>query len=386
MDPYKESIKLHKELGGKIETRIKSPIRDKTDLSIVYSPGVAAPCEEIARDKSLAKVYTLKKNTVAVISDGSSVLGLWNIGAEASMPVMEWKCALFKEFAGVDAFPIVLDTQDTEEIIQTVKNIAPTFGGINLEDISAPRCFEIEERLNKELDIPVFHDDQHGTAIVCLAGLINALKLVDKKKEDIRIVVNGVGAAGVATTNLLLEYGMKNIVVVDSSGTIYKGRERLNPTKEMLTNVTNTQCILDPNGNWCIKWWLAEAVVGTDVFIWVSVSGVLTKDMVKTMNSDPIIFGLANPTPEIMPEDAYEAGAKIVATGRSDYPNQINNVLVFPGMFKWALKSGVTEITMQMQINAAETLARAVKNPSVGEIIPDPFTPGISDLMAESIK
>lgn len=386
MDPYKESIKLHRELGGKIETKIKSPIRNKTDLSIVYSPGVAAPCEEIARDKSLAKIYTLKKNTVAVVSDGSSLLGLGNIGPEAAMPVMEWKSALFKEFAGVDAFPIVLDTQDTEEIIQTVKNIAPTFGGINLEDISAPRCFEIEKRLNEELDIPVFHDDQHGTAIVCLAGLINALKITWKKKEDIRVVINGVGAAGVATTNLLLKYGIKNIVVVDSTGTIYKWREKLNPTKELLTNVTNTACILDPDGTGCIRGGLREALMWADVFIGVSVPWVLTKEMVQSMNDNAIIFALANPIPEIMPEEAYEAGAKIVATGRSDYPNQINNVLVFPWIFKWALKSGVTEITPDMQIMAAKTLADSIKNPTPEEIIPDPFTPGISQLIAESVK
>jgi len=386
MNVYEKSLDLHKKLGWKIETKLKAPIKNKDDLSIVYSPGVAEPCMAIAKDVSQAKVYTLKKNTVAVISDGSSVLGLGNIWPEASLPVMEGKCALFKEFAWVDAFPIVLNTQDTEEIIKTVKNIAPTFWGINLEDISAPRCFEIEKRLQKELNIPVFHDDQHGTAIVCLAGLINALKIVGKKKEDIKVVINGVGAAGVAITNLLLKYGIKNIVVVDSSGTIYKGRDRLNPTKEMLTNVTNTSCVLDPNGKWCIRGGLAEAVVGTDVFLWVSVPGVLTKEMVETMNKDSIIFAMANPTPEIMPEDAYAGWAKIVATGRSDYPNQVNNVLVFPGIFKWALESWVEDITEDMQVSAAEALANFVKNPSIQEIIPDPFTPGISDLIAASTK
>lgn len=386
MDVYQKSLELHKDLGGKIGTQLKASIKNKEDLSIVYSPWVAAPCEEIAKNKDLAKTYTLKRNTVAVISDGSAVLGLWNIGPEASLPVMEWKCALFKEFAGVDGFPIVLDTQDTEEIIKTVKMIAPTFWGINLEDISAPRCFEIENRLKEELNIPVFHDDQHGTAIVCLAGLINALKITRKKKEDIKVVINGVGAAGVAITNLLLKYGIKNIVVVDSSGTIYKWRERLNPTKEMLTNVTNTACVLDPNSKECIRWGLEEAVAGTDVFLWVSAPGVLTKKMVQSMNSDPIIFAMANPIPEIMPEDAYEAGAKIVATGRSDYPNQINNVLVFPWIFKGAFQNGITKITDDMKINAAIALAQSVQDPSPEKIIPNPFESGISELIAQSVK
>lgn len=386
MDYFKESIRLHKSLQWKIETTLKTDIKNKEDLSVVYSPWVAAPCEEIAKDKNLVKDYTLAWNTVAVISDGSAVLGLWNIGPEASLPVMEWKCALFKKFAWVNAFPIVLDTQDTEEIIKTVKNIAPGLGGINLEDISAPRCFEIEQRLKNELNIPVFHDDQHGTAIVCLAGLINALKITGKKKEDIRVVINGVGAAGVAITNLLLKYGIKHIVVVDSSGTIYAGRERLNPVKEMLTNVTNTACILDPNGKWCIRWGLEEAVVWTDLFIWVSAPGVLTQDMVRSMNKDPMIFAMANPIPEIMPEDAYEAGAKIVATGRSDYPNQINNVLVFPGIFKWAFENNIQKITDDMKVSAAQALADFVTNPTPERIIPDPFEEGISDLIAKSIK
>lgn len=386
MDYNALSLELHEKLQWKIETKLKTPITNSQDLSIVYSPGVSAPCMEIARDSSLAKKYTLKGNTVAVISDGSAVLWLWNIGPEASLPVMEWKCALFKQFAGVNAFPIVLNTQDTEEIIQTIKNIAPWLWGINLEDISAPRCFEIEERLKDELDIPVFHDDQHGTAIVCLAGLINALKITGKKKEDIRVVVNGVGAAGVAITNLLLKYWIKNIVVVDSSGTIYAGRERLNPIKEMLTNVTNTACLLDPNGTWCIKWGLKEAVIGADVFLWVSAPWVLTQEMIKSMNTDAIIFAMANPIPEIMPEDALKAGAKIIATWRSDYPNQINNVLVFPGIFKWALSAWVSNITDDMKISAAQALASAVKNPSPEKIIPWPFEDGIADLIAASIQ
>lgn len=386
MNYFEKSLQLHRELQGKIETHLKADIKNSDDLSTVYSPGVAEPCREIAKDKSLAKTYTLKGNTVAVISDWSAVLGLGNIGPEASLPVMEWKCALFKQFWGVNAFPIVLDTQDTEEIIRTVKNIAPGLGGINLEDISAPRCFEIEERLKAELDIPVFHDDQHGTAIVCLAGLINALKITGKKKEDIRVVINGVGAAGVAITNLLLKYGVWHIVVVDSAGTIHKGRENLNPVKEMLTNVTNTACILDPNGKGCIKWGLAEAVVWADVFLGVSAPGVLTEDMVQSMNPDPIIFAMANPEPEIMPEDAKNAGASIIATGRSDYPNQINNVLVFPGIFKGALGAGINAITDDMKIAAAEGLASAVKNPTPEKIIPGPFEDGIADIVANAVK
>lgn len=386
MNYFQKSLALHEQLKGKIETKLKTDIQSKEDLATVYSPGVAEPCREIAKNKENLYTYTMKWNTVAVISDGSAVLGLWNIWASASLPVMEGKCALFKSFAGVNAFPIVLDTQDTEEIIKTIKHIAPVFGGINLEDISAPRCFEIEERLKAELDIPVFHDDQHGTAIVCLAGLINALKITGKKKEEIKVVINGVWAAGVAITKLLLLYGVKDIVVVDSAGTIHKGRKDLNPIKEMLTNVTNTACILDPSSSSCIIWGLAEAVKGRDVFLGVSAPGVLTKEMVESMNNDAIIFAMANPTPEIMPELAYEAGAKIVATGRSDYPNQINNVLVFPGIFKWALEKRVNNITDEMKISAAEALADAVENPSVEKIIPGPFEPSIAELIAASIK
>ncbi len=386
MNYFQESLKLHKKLQWKIETKIKTEINTPEDLSIVYSPWVSEPCKEIAKDEKLTQVYTLTWNTVAVISDGSAVLGLGNIGAKASLPVMEWKCALFKKFAGINAFPIVLDTQNTEEIIKTIKNIAPWFWGINLEDISAPRCFEIEERLKKELNIPVFHDDQHGTAIVCLAGLINALKIVNKKKENIRVVINGVWAAGVAITNLLLKYGIQHIVVVDSSWTIFAGRDKLNPVKEMLTNVTNTSCILDPNGKWCIKWGLADAMKWSDVFIWVSVPWCLSQEMVQSMNTDAIIFAMANPIPEIMPELALKAGAKIVATGRSDYPNQINNVLVFPWIFKWALENSIKQISDDMKIFAAEALAKFVNNPTPDKIIPWPFEKGIADIIAKNIR
>ncbi len=386
MDYNKQSLSLHEKLQGKIETALKTDINNADDLSTVYSPGVAEPCRVIAKDTHAAKKYTLKGNTIAVISDGSAVLWLGNIGPEASLPVMEGKCALFKQFGWVNAFPIVLNTQDTEEIITTIKQIAPGFGGINLEDISAPRCFEIEERLKNELDIPVFHDDQHGTAIVCLAWLINALKITGKKKEDIRVVVNGVGAAWVAITNLLLTYGVQHIVVVDSAGTIHKGRENLNPIKEMLTNVTNTACILDPNGAWCIKGWLADAIIWADVFLGVSAPWVLTPEMVQSMSPDPIIFAMANPDPEIMPEDAYKAGAKIVATGRSDYPNQINNVLVFPWIFKGALESWVNAITDNMKILAAQGLASAVENLSPEKIIPWPFDAWVADIVAKAVK
>jgi malate dehydrogenase (oxaloacetate-decarboxylating) len=386
MNYFEKSLELHKKLKWKISTELKTDILSKEDLATVYSPWVAEPCREIAKDKQKVYDYTMKGNTVAVISDGSAVLGLWNIGPEAGLPVMEWKCALFKKFAGLNAFPIVLDTQDTEEIIQTIKNIAPVFGGINLEDISSPRCFEIEERLKNELDIPVFHDDQHGTAIVCLAGLINALKVTEKKKEDIKVVVNGVGAAGVAVTKLLLLYGVRDIVVVDSAGSIYKGRADLNPVKEMLTNVTNTACILDPTSKQCIRGGLAEALVEADVFIGVSAPWVLTQAMIRTMSEKSIIFAMANPTPEIMPELAYEAGACVVATWRSDYPNQINNVLVFPGIFKWALEKRIQSITDAMKIQAAEALAAAVKDPSREKIIPGPFEEGIVDIIAASIQ
>ncbi len=386
MDYFAESLKLHKKHRGKLETSVKMELNSKDDLSLAYSPWVAEPCNVIAENHEAAYDYTLKWNTVAVISDGSAVLWLGNIWGLAGLPVMEWKCALLKEFGWVNAFPIILDTQDTEEIIATIKNIAPTFGGINLEDFSAPRCFEIEERLKEELNIPVFHDDQHGTAIVTLAGLINGLKITGKKKEDIKVVVNGVGAAGVAITKLLLAYGVKDIVMVDSRGTIHTGRTDLNPTKEMLTNITNTACVLDPTSKECITGWLAEAVSGRDVFVGVSVAGALTKDMVKSMNKDPMIFAMANPTPEIMPEDAKEAGAKIIATGRSDFPNQLNNVLVFPGLFKWALENRVVQITEEMKLSAAQALADYVQNPTPDEIIPSPLDKNVAEMIAKVIK
>lgn len=385
MNYFERSLELHKQLQWKIQTLSKLDIQNKDDLSLAYSPWVAEPCRKIAENKESVYEYTIKGNTVAVISDGTAVLWLWDIWPEAALPVMEGKCVLFKQFGWVNAFPLVLNTKDTEEIIKTIKNIAPGFGWINLEDISAPRCFEIEKRLNEELDIPVFHDDQHGTAIVTLAWVINALKITQKKKEEVKVIINGVWAAGVAITNLLLRYGIKDIVVVDSIGTIYKGRKDLNPMKEMLTNYTNTACILDATSKECITGGLAEAVVGRDIFIGVSKAGVLTPEMVKTMAKDPMIFAMANPTPEIMPELAYEAGAAIVATGRSDYPNQLNNVLVFPGIFKWALEKRVKTITEEMKIRAAESLANMVENPTKDRIIPSPFDAWVADTIAKAI-
>ncbi len=377
MDYNTKALELHAKLGWKIETKLKTWINNKEDLSIVYSPWVAAPCMEIAKNPGLAKKYTLKGNTIAVISDGSAVLWLGNIWAQASLPVMEGKCALFKEFAWVNAFPIVLNTQNTQEIINTIKNIAPGFGGINLEDISAPRCFEIEETLKTELDIPVFHDDQHGTAIVCLAGMINALKIVDKEKQDIHVVVNGLWAAGTAIIKLLLFYGVKNIIACDSKWIVSGERDDLNSEKIKIKDITNPQNI---SGT------LGDALHWADIFLWVSAPWVLTRDMIKTMNNDPIIFAMANPNPEIMPEDAYKAGAKIVATWRSDYPNQINNVLVFPGIFKGALEAWVNAITEDMKISAAEGLASFVSSPTPEKIIPWPFEAGIAELIAASVK
>lgn len=386
MNYYEESLKLHKKLSWKLETVSKVKLESKEDLSLAYTPWVAEPCREIAKDKSKVYDYTLKSNTVAVISDWSAVLGLWNIWPEAGLPVMEWKCVLFKEFGWVNAFPIVLDTQDTEEIIKTVKYIAPTFWWINLEDISAPRCFEIEERLKNELDIPVFHDDQHGTAIVVLAWVINSLKITWKKKEDLKVVVNWVWAAWVAITKLLLLYWVKDIVMVDTKWTIHKWRTDLNPVKEMLTNITNTACLLDPTSTECVIWWLDAAVKWRDLFVWVSAPWVLTKEMVKTMNKDCMIFAMANPTPEIMPEDAKEAWAKIIATWRSDFPNQLNNVLVFPWIFKGALQNKVSKITDDMKINAAIALASCIFNPTPEEIIPSPFDKKVPEVIANAIR
>ncbi len=375
-DYFQESIELHKKYKGKISIEPKVPLKNKEDLSKAYSPGVAAVCQEIQKGAN-AKEFTTAKNTVAVVTDGSAVLGLGNIGPQASLPVMEGKAALFKAFAGVDAFPIALDTQDTEEIIKIVKAIAPTFGGINLEDISAPRCFEIEKRLTQELDIPVFHDDQHGTAIVVLAGLINALKIVKKKKEDLKIVINGSGAAGVAIAKLLTDAGFPKSYITDSGGLVSECRDDLNEAQKELLACCSISSICGG---------LNEVIDGADVFIGVSVGNVLTKEQVKRMADNPIVFALANPIPEIDPQDAKEAGAFIVATGRSDYPNQINNVLVFPGIFKGALNSGAKKITTEMKLKAAEALASLVESPTPDKIIPDPFNRQAPDAVASAVE
>ena len=386
MDYFAESLKLHEKIKWKIDFNSKLKLNTKDDLSLAYTPWVAEPCREIAKDPENAYKYTIKSNTVAVISDWSAVLGLGNIWGLAGLPVMEWKCVLFKEFAWVNAFPIVLDTQDTEEIISTIKHISPTIGWINLEDFSAPRCFEIEERLKAELDIPVFHDDQHWTAIVCLAWLINSLKITGKKKEDIKVVINWVWAAWVAILKLLNKYWVNNVVMVDSKWVIYKWREWLNSVKDEIAEITNQACIYDIESKSCIKWWLWEAMKWTDVFVWVSAPWVLTSEMVKSMNTDPIIFAMANPIPEIMPDVAKEAWAKIIATGRSDFPNQLNNVLVFPGIFKWALENRVVKITEEHKLEAAQALADYVENPSVDEIIPSPLDKNVADVIASVIK
>jgi malate dehydrogenase (oxaloacetate-decarboxylating) len=376
MDIYEEALALHKKYNGKLEVRSKVPLTSRSELSLAYSPGVAEISRLIAKDKSLAYSLTLKGNTVAVISDGSAILGLGNLGPEAALPVMEGKCALFKEFAGVDAFPICLDTQDEEEIIKTVKYLAPNFGGINLEDISAPRCFSIEARLKSELDIPVMHDDQHGTATVVLAGLINALKVRGSKKEDISLVINGAGAAGDAIANLLSGYGFKNIISCDREGAIYSSRPNLSEVKKSLAKFTNLQ---QRTGD------LAEILKGADIFIGVSAPGVLTQEMVKSMKKNPIIFALANPTPEIMPDEAIAAGAYIISTGRSDFPNQVNNVLAFPGIFRGALDNKVKQITDEMLVRAAENLAGLVEVPNVNLILPDPFDKRVSETVAKAI-
>ena len=377
MDYFKESLKLHEKLQGKINFVSKADLNNRDDLSLAYSPWVAEPCKEIAKDPELAYKYTIKANTVAVISDWSAVLGLWNIWGLAGLPVMEWKCALFKRFAWVNAFPIVLDTQDTEEIISTIKNISPTIGWINLEDISSPRCFEIEERLKNELNIPVFHDDQHWTAIVCLAGLINWLKITWKKKDEIKVVINWVWAAWIAIAKLFIKYGITDIIAVDSKWIIYKWRENLNVEKEIIAEITNKNLE---------KGTLADAVKWRDVFVWVSAPWVLTQEIVKTMTNDPMIFAMANPIPEIMPDEAKAAWAKIIATWRSDFPNQLNNVLVFPGIFKWALQNRVTKITDDMKIKAAEALASFVKEPTPEKIIPSPFEEWIADTIANVVR
>ena len=377
MDVYEKSLDLHERLSGKLMTDLRASLDNAEDLSLMYSPGVAEPCRQIHKNPSLAYKYTWKKDTVAVISDGSAVLGLGNIGPLASLPVMEGKCCLFKRFAGLNAVPVILDTQDTEEIIQIVKSIALTYGGINLEDISSPRCIEIEKRLKEELDIPVFHDDQHGTAIVVLAGLINALKLVEKKPEDLKLVINGTGAAGSAIIKILLNYGVKEILAFNSKGILNINKsENYAPHVKEIANLTN------PN-NEDVS--LAEAVKDADVFIGVSVANVLTPDMVKTMAKDSIIFALANPDPEIDYDLAKEAGARVVATGRSDYPNQINNVLAFPGIFKGAMEVGASEITEGMKLAAACAIADLVDDLSEDQIIPRPFDPRISERVAQAV-
>lgn len=375
MDIQRKSLEMHKERKGKISVSNKfGPLKTKEDLSIAYTPGVAEPCKEIAKDKSKVYEYTSKGNLVAVVTDGTAVLGLGDIGPEAAMPVMEGKAVLFKEFGDVDAFPICLATKDVDKIVETIKLISPGFGGINLEDISAPRCFEIEERLKKELDIPVFHDDQHGTAIVVLAGLMNALKIVKKKMENVKIVFNGAGAAGIAVAKMLKNAGAKNIIMCDTKGVIYKGRaEGMNKYKEEFAAETDSRT-------------LADAMKGADVFIGVSVAGAVTKDMAKSMNKDSIIFAMANPVPEIMPDEAKKAGARIVATGRSDFPNQINNVLAFPGVFRGALDAKAKQITEKMKLAAAKALAEMVEKPTEEKIIPSPFDKGVAKKVAEAVK
>lgn len=379
MDINEEAMKMHKEWNGKISTEPKMEVKSRHDLSVTYTPGVAAPCLEIKDHPEEAYNYTIKGNTIAVVSDGSAVLGLGNIGPEAALPVMEGKCVLFKSFGGVNAFPIVLDTQDTEEIIAAVKAIAPTFGGINLEDISAPRCFEIEERLKKELDIPVFHDDQHGTAIVLLAAMINALKVTRRTVENTKIVVNGAGSAGVAITKLLLTYGFKDITMCDKSGILSKKSSDLNWMQKKMMDVTN---LSGKTGT------LADALVGADAFIGVSAPGIVTADMVKTMNKDSIVFAMANPTPEIMPPLAKEGGAAVVGTGRSDFPNQVNNVVAFPGIFKGALECGAKAITEDMKLAAARAIASLVPDDELtaDNIMPQAFDPEVADVVAKAVK
>lgn len=379
MTTAEKAMQMHEEWNGKIETIAKSKVKTREDLAIAYTPGVAEPCKAIAKDPELVYKYTMKANTIAVVSDGSAVLGLGNIGAKAAMPVMEGKAVLFKEFGGVNAVPICLDTQDTEEIIKAVTYIAPGFGGINLEDISAPRCFEIEERLKATLDIPVFHDDQHGTAIVVLAATINALKIVKKPKESCKIVVNGAGSAGVAITKLLLKYGFNKIVMVDRTGAIASDRKDLNSSKQEMLKLTNPD---DEKGS------LADVIKGADIFVGVSAPDTVTGDMVKTMASDPIIFAMSNPVPEIMPDVAKAAGARIVGTGRSDFPNQINNVVAFPGIFKGALEGRAKQITEEMKLAAAEAIASLVSDDELCEdmIMPEAFDPRVADKVAEAVK
>lgn len=374
-----KALELHKEWKGKISTEAKCEVKTREDLALAYTPGVAEPCKVIHEDPKEAYTYTLKQNTIAVVSDGSAVLGLGNIGPEAAMPVMEGKAVLFKEFGGVNAFPICLKTQDVDEIVETVQRLEPTFGGINLEDISAPRCFEIERRLKETMNIPVFHDDQHGTAIIVLAGVINSLKLTGKKKEDCRVVVNGSGAAGIAISKLLLRYGFRHLVICDSKGIISRDRENLNWIKKEMLEVTNLD---NQNGT------LADALVGADIFIGVSAPNSVTEEMVRSMNKDAILFAMANPVPEIMPDLAKEAGARIVGTGRSDFPNQVNNVLVFPGIFKGALEGKARQITEDMKLAAAEALAGIVSDEELNEefILPEAFNPKVSEVVSAAVR
>ncbi len=379
MTTSEKALMLHKQWNGKLETVSKTPVKSREDLALAYTPGVAEPCKVIAQDASAAYTYTMKANTVAVVSDGSAVLGLGNIGPYAAMPVMEGKAVLFKEFGGVNAVPICLDTQDTEEIIKAVTWLAPGFGGINLEDISAPRCFEIEERLKATLDIPVFHDDQHGTAIVVLAGIINALKVVGKKKEDCRIVVNGAGSAGIAITKLLLTYGFPHITMCDKVGIISKSTEGLNWMQQKMAEVTNLE---GQTGS------LADALKGADIFVGVSAPGIVTPEMVASMNHDAILFAMANPVPEIMPDVARAAGARVVGTGRSDFPNQVNNVVAFPGIFKGALEGHARQITEEMKLAAAQAIASLVPEEELSDenIMPEAFNPQVAEVVAAAVK
>lgn len=374
-----KALRLHKEWKGKISTEPKCEVKTREDLALAYTPGVAEPCKVIHEDVKEAYTYTLKQNTIAVVSDGSAVLGLGNIGPEAAMPVMEGKCALFKAFGGVNAFPICLNTQDTDEIVETVKRLEPTFGGINLEDISAPRCFEIERRLKETMHIPVFHDDQHGTAIIVLAGTINALKLTGKKKEDCKVVVNGSGAAGIAIAKLMLLYGFRHLILCDSKGIVSKDRTGLNWIKKEMLEVTNED---NKSGT------LADALVGADIFIGVSAPGIVTEEMVRSMNKDAVIFAMANPVPEIMPDLAKKAGARVIGTGRSDFPNQVNNVLVFPGIFKGALEGKARQITEDMKLTAARALASLVSDEELNEdfILPEAFDPRVADVVSEAVR
>lgn len=379
MTNSEKALQMHEQWNGKIETTAKAHVNTREDLAVAYTPGVAEPCKVIASDPEAAYKYTMKSNTIAVVSDGSAVLGLGNIGARAAMPVMEGKAVLFKEFGGVNAVPICLDTQDTEEIIRTVVNIAPAFGGINLEDISAPRCFEIEQRLKELLDIPVFHDDQHGTAIVVLAGIINALKVTQKQKEHCRVVVNGAGSAGVAITKLLLTYGFVHVTMCDINGIIGKNSPNLNWMQKEMTEVTNLE---NKTGT------LADALKGADIFVGVSAPNIVTKEMVASMNQDAILFAMANPVPEIMPDMAKEAGAKVVGTGRSDFPNQVNNVVAFPGIFKGALEGRASQITEEMKLATAKAIASLVPEEELSEdnILPEAFDPRVADAVSSAVK